>query len=118
VEIKIGRKDDLIAREVDEEHALKTQKRVIFSPAEHWDSHVMRIFTLEEGGQTFRHQHEWPHWVFVLEGEGAVITEEKSYPLGRGSYVFVPPELRHNFENTGEEKFEFMCIVPAEGDSF
>jgi len=118
VEIKIGRKDELAAREVDEEHALNTKKRVVFSPADNWDSHVMRIFTLEEGGQTFRHQHDWPHWVFVLEGEGAVITEESGFPLERGSYVFVPAGLRHNFENTGEEIFEFICIVPAEGDSF
>ncbi len=118
MEIKVGKTAELPVTEVDDEHALNTKKRIVFSPDNHWDSHVMRVFSLEEEGKTFRHQHEWPHWVYVLAGEGAVITEEKSYSLQKGSYVFIPPKLRHNFENVGEETFEFMCIVPPEGDSF
>ncbi len=118
MDIVVGDRKELEAGQVDEDHALNTKKRIVFSPEDHWDSHVMRVFTLEEGGQTFQHSHDWPHWVYVLAGQGAVVTESDTHELSRDNYVFVPAGLTHNFENRGKEEFEFMCIVPPEGDSF
>ena len=32
--------------------------------------------------------------------------------VSAGDYVFVPSDELHNFKNSGEQAFEFMCIVP------
>ncbi len=118
MKIRVGDRKELKAADVDEEHALKTKKRVVFSPDNNWDSHVMRVFTLEEGGKTLPHSHDWPHWVYVLAGRGELVTEEENYKLERDTYVFVPAGIKHNFASRGEGLFEFMCIVPPEGDKF
>ncbi|MDA8218659.1 MAG: cupin domain-containing protein [Dehalococcoidales bacterium] len=115
-----GHKDDLEVKRVSEEAAHNTMKRIVYSPVRNWDTHVMRIFTMGDGGRTKEHEHAWPHWVFVLEGKGNVTIAGERFPLERGSYVHVPGGLRHFFENTqaGGPEFEFMCIVPKEGDMF
>ncbi|MFW5981271.1 MAG: cupin domain-containing protein [bacterium] len=118
MDIIYGSKENLSVTEVDSEHAEKTKKRIVFSPENVWEDHVMRIFTMEKGGKTYQHAHEWPHWVFTLSGEGRVITEEENYELSKGNYIFIPGNLSHNLENIGDEEFEFMCIVPREGDTF
>lgn len=113
-----GSKSELPFTKVDSEHAKNAEKRVVFSPENVWDSHVMRIFSIKKGGQTYQHSHDWPHWVFTLAGEGKVVTEEEVYNLTYGDYIFIPEGLIHNLENTGDEDFEFICIVPKKGDSF
>lgn len=114
----IGRKDDLEAKPVPEQNALKTVKRIVYSPNRYWDSHVMRIFSMTKDGRTLEHQHPWPHWTFGLDGRGTLVVDGVRHPLEKGSYAFVPPEARHCFENSGEDLFEFICIVPKEGDQF
>jgi len=34
--------------------------------------------------------------------------------VGSGSFVYVPPDEEHNFENAGDEPFSFLCVIPAE----
>ena len=42
----------------------------------------------------------------------------KLYELSAGSWAHVPPNTEHFFENTGEGKLSFICIVPKEGDLY
>jgi quercetin dioxygenase-like cupin family protein len=73
---------------------------------------AMREFTIETGGHTPYHAHDWEHEVYALAGEGAVVSEEGETPLVPGSVVFVPGGEMHNFKNAGAEPFRFLCIVP------
>jgi len=72
-----------------------------------------REFTLDPGGHTPYHAHDWEHEVYVLAGEGAVAGEGGETLLNPGSVVFVPAGEMHNFKNTGKEPFKFLCIVPV-----
>lgn len=112
----IGVLEDLERVPVPEEHALKTTKQVVFSPQKNWESHVMRIFTMEEEGGTHEHEHSWPHWVLILEGFGILTFKGEEHPLERGTYIFLPQGERHSFTNTGDSPLVFMCIVPKEGE--
>ncbi len=89
--------------------------KVLVSPAQGWDSHVMRVMEVGVGGYTPKHQHDWPHINYVIEGEGNLLIEETLHPLSAGSYAFVPPNTLHQFTNTGDVTFKFICIVPTEG---
>jgi len=73
---------------------------------------ALRVFELEPGASTPFHSHWWEHEVFVLAGEGVVRGEGGESPLRAGNAVFVPPDEKHQFVNTGQEVFRFICIVP------
>ena len=74
----------------------------------------MRLFEVEPGGRTPLHVHANEHEVFVLDGMGTVWQNGSDIPLSPGTAVFVPPEEKHCFKNTGESTFRFLCLIPVE----
>lgn len=73
----------------------------------------MRMFELDEGGATPYHEHNWEHEIFVLEGQGAIKDADGNLiPLEPGKFALVPPNLKHQFVNTGKGTFRFLCIIP------
>ncbi len=95
-----------------------SSKKVVFSPDNFWPDYVMRCFTIgpNEGSKT-PHEHEWPHWVVIFDGEGVFAIDGTEYPVKRGDYVFVPGNIPHyNYNTSSENPFCFLCIVPPEGD--
>jgi quercetin dioxygenase-like cupin family protein len=75
---------------------------------------AMRRFEVAPGGETPCHNHEWEHEVYVLEGKAVVVSESKKTPIGPGSVVLVEPNEVHNFKNTGNEPFVFLCMIPIQ----
>ncbi|MEC9484979.1 MAG: cupin domain-containing protein [Candidatus Izemoplasma sp.] len=92
-----------------------TSIQVLVGEKEGWDSHVMRVLTVEKGGHTPKHEHPWPHINYVLEGHGSLQIDDKLHPLSPGSYAYVDANTLHQFKNTSNEPFKFICIVPKEG---
>jgi quercetin dioxygenase-like cupin family protein len=76
---------------------------------------VMRRFTIGPGGHTPLHTHDWEHEVFILGGTGALVDEhEKIISLTPSDFAFVPAGETHQFKNTGDEDFIFLCIIPKQ----
>ncbi len=92
-------------------------KRILIGPDEGWESHVMRLFTVDENGYTPRHRHPWPHINYVVEGEGVLFLDGKEYALRKDCVAYVPANAEHQYRNTGKGKFTIICIVPVEGES-
>jgi quercetin dioxygenase-like cupin family protein len=97
------------------ETVFHVRKQVLVGPNEGAENFVLRLFTLGPGGSTPHHSHPWEHEVYVLKGEGKVVTDRET-PLGPGHTVFVAPDEIHHFENAGNGSLEFLCIVPVEGE--
>lgn len=76
----------------------------------------MRHFTVEPGGHTPHHQHDYEHEVLILSGSGLVKSEQGDQPFSENDVVFVPPGEKHQFQNTGGEPLEFVCLIPAPKD--
>lgn len=91
-------------------------KQILIGPTEGWEDHVMRLFTLEAGGAAPRHSHDWPHIIYVLEGEGNLFFEGTDHSLTAGSVVYVDAQSDHQIANRGEGRFVFICIVPERGE--
>ena len=81
--------------------------------AEHF---AMRMFELEPEGHTPLHTHDWEHEIYVLEGQGIIQYEGQEYPLTSGNVLLVPANTQHQFRNTAQAPFRFLCIVPMKGD--
>lgn len=111
----VGNVKNLESKVVEHPSAKDTTIKVLMGEKEGWDSHVMRVLTVEVGGYTPKHSHPWPHINYMIEGQGEVMIDGKIYPVEQGSYSYVPSDTIHQFRNVGDTPFKFMCIVPKEG---
>jgi len=99
------------AQEADE-GASKLKVRWLITKEMGAPNFAMRLFEMEPKGFSPLHSHNWEHEVFVLEGEGIVVSENGETKLKAGDAVFVPPNERHQFKNNGKQPFKFLCLVP------
>lgn len=111
----ISSTDKIKGNQVNDPNAKDALMKVLIGADEGWDSHVMRVLELEEGGYSPKHNHPWPHINYIIEGEGSLFSNGDEKPLKKGSIAFIPSGEIHQFKNSGKEKFVFMCIVPKEG---
>ncbi len=91
-------------------------KQVPIGPEQGWEGWVMRIFTLEKGGNTPFHTHDWPHINYVIAGEGTVFIDGEAKAVAPGDTAYIKGGEKHQFRNTGEAQMSFICIVPEEGE--
>ena len=116
--IKIGKSlDERPVTYDDGDTVCSTEKRLLISPADGETAFAMRRFTIGPGGHTPYHAHPWEHQVFVLAGTGEVRSPDGATSVEAGDYAFVPAMDEHQFANTGRGTFEFICVVPPEGES-
>ncbi len=100
------------ASEVTESGAVGVTIRWLISEKDGAPHFAMRLFEVKPDGYTPFHNHQWEHEVFVLQGKGSLVLEDKAVPLNPGDAVFVPGGESHQFKNASAEKLIFLCLVP------
>ena len=74
-----------------------------------------RVFTIEPGGHTPFHRHEFEHMNYVINGEGILVTEDREHALKQGDFVLILPGEKHQFKNSSDIKnLLIICAVPKE----
>jgi len=115
--VYIGRSQDVEARLYHDGTSVRhAEKRVLVGPNENAPSFSMRKFTLGKGGCSPYHAHPWEHEVYILVGRGEVRFAGGSRSVEPGNFAFVPPNDEHQFVNSGDGVFEFLCMVPLVGE--
>jgi quercetin dioxygenase-like cupin family protein len=92
--------------------AVGAKTRCLIGEQDGAPSFTMRQFEIAPGGCTPKHAHGHEHEVFVLEGTAAVLMGTTEHALRAGTAVFVPPNLEHQFRNTGSAPLKFLCLIP------
>jgi quercetin dioxygenase-like cupin family protein len=77
---------------------------------------TLRRFTMEPGGGMPTHTNTVEHEQYVLRGHASIGIGEARYEVSAGDVVFIPEGVAHWYQNTGEENFEFLCIIPNKPD--
>ena len=106
--------DEIEKQEVKTEGVEKTTVRWLIGQDSPAPNFHMRLFEVEPGGHSPFHSHNFEHEVYVIEGNGRLNTEDKPLPLEKGSFALVMPNEKHQFENTGNTPFKFLCMIPKE----
>lgn len=86
--------------------------RIAAGPDDGAPNFTMRVFTVEPGGYTPHHAHDFEHEIFFHEGAGEVQYEDWVVPVASGYAAFVPPNVKHQIRNTGDRDLVFICVVP------
>ncbi len=98
------------------EGADRVKMRMLIGPADKAGNFHMRHFTIEPGGHSPHHQHDYEHEILILAGSGVAKSAAGDRPFKAGDVIFVPPNEKHGFQNTGETPLEFICLIPAPQD--
>lgn len=92
-----------------------TTLQVLIS-AEEGPNFALRRFIMQPGGGMPLHTNSVEHEQYVLRGQAQIGIDGHDYQVGVGNVVFIPAGARHYYQNTGEEPFEFLCIIPNQKD--
>ena len=109
--MKILNYREVEAKDADEE-ALKLKVRWLITRDMGAENFAMRLFEIEPGGYSPFHSHPWEHEVFILEGEGVYVGASTEIGFAPGDAIFVPPNEKHQFKNSGNKTLKFLCLIP------
>jgi AraC-like DNA-binding protein/mannose-6-phosphate isomerase-like protein (cupin superfamily) len=59
------------------------------------------------------HRHDFYHLFWIESGHGTFVSDGRSYPLARGSLIFVPPGQVHAWRCNETLKGYVLCFEPA-----
>ncbi len=93
--------------------AQNVRMRMLVGPQDGAEIFHMRHFEVAPGGHTPHHAHDYEHEVLILKGRGVVTGEAGDRPCQPGDVVWMPPNEKHQFQNTGAEPLELICLIPA-----
>ena len=93
----------------------KTTRQVLIGPTE-GPNFAMRRFIMEPGGGMPRHTNTVEHEQYVLRGRATIGIGEDVIDVQRDDVVFIPAGTPHWYQATGDEPFEFLCVVPNSPD--
>ena len=110
--MKINHYSEIEEQPIEDTNVSGVSKRILISAKDNAPNFTMRLFHVEPGGYTYNHSHDFEHEVFVIEGEGEVVTPDSSKPFTTGYAIFIEPGEVHQFRNTGQTRLSFLCLVP------
>lgn len=99
-------------KKIEVEGALGVNKRVLIGESDGAPNFIMRMFSINPGGNTPFHTHDWEHEVYVLSGTGKLKQSDGAIDIGPGYAILVLPNEEHGFVNTGKDDLVFLCSIP------
>ena len=97
---------------VKEDGAAGTRIKWLINENDGAPTFLMRQFTLEAGGHTPFHNHDWEHEVYIIDGAGTVKYEDEEETIGPGDAILIPPNKKHQFRASPDKGLKFLCMVP------
>ena len=67
-------------------------------------------------GRAPDHSHVYDEVIYVLDGRGRLHAEGRTFPLGPGTCVHLPPLLEHALENEGDTPMRVLGVFHPSGD--
>lgn len=107
---------DIKKEKMNMEGAEKVFKQVPVSKNDGTPSFCFRVFTIEPGGHTPYHTHDFEHLNYIISGQGVLVDEQETkHPVAAGDFALVLPNEKHRFRNTSDDDpFIIICAVPNE----
>jgi len=87
-------------------------RRILIGEGDDAPYFVMRYFEVEPGGCTSLDKHPHDHGVFILKGKGRVLLKDREFEVKFGDVIYISPGDIHQFKNTGDTPFGFICVIP------
>ncbi len=109
---KIGHYTLVKKEKVPEDMAEKTWIRRLIRKEDGAPNFAMRVFEVEPGGHIKAHSHPWEHEIFILQGVGDIRIGDRIYRVTSGFFIYIPPNIEHEYWNKGDKPLVFICLIP------
>ncbi|MHC1785050.1 MAG: cupin domain-containing protein [Anaerolineaceae bacterium] len=86
--------------------------RKVLISAQEGPNMAMRCFTIQPGGRLVKHCNLVEHEQYIIAGKAELGIGDEVVHVQKGDIVFIPALAPHYYTNTGNEPFEFLCMVP------
>ena len=97
------------------EGAKGVHKQTPLSRKEGVPAFSFRVSTIEPGGHTPFHRHEFEHMNYVISGEGIIVAEDREHALKQGDFALILAGEKHQFKNSSNnQNLLIICAVPKE----
>ncbi len=93
----------------------KTARQILVGP-DQGPNFAMRRFIMQPGGGMPAHTNTVEHEQYVLRGTARIGIGDTTISVKHGDVVYIPAGTPHWYEATGDEPFEFLCVVPNRPD--
>src|SRR4030043_1238373 len=96
------------------EGAKEVYKQLPISKMDGTPSFCFRVFTIEPGGHTPYHTHDFEHLNYVIKGQGILVDGQgERHQLRAGEFALILPNEKHQFRNGSDtDLFKVICAVP------
>lgn len=78
---------------------------------------AMRRFTIQPGGSMPNHTNQVEHEQYVLSGTAKIGIAGEIIEVKPGDVVFILAQTPHWYQNSGDDPFIFLCLVPNKPDT-
>ena len=112
----IRRADDMPGKPMEMDGVKGVTMRLMVGRADGAPTFALRHFTVEPGGNTPHHSHNYEHEVYIVEGQGRIEHNGQFREIRAGDVIFVEPNAVHQFTNPGASPMKFLCLVPVTFD--
>ncbi len=112
----LRRADEIPGTPVDMEGADNVTMRIMIGRDDGAPNFAMRHFSVQQGGHTPKHQHDYEHEAVILGGYGTVEVNGTSREVVPGDVLFVEPNALHQFRADKGQSLQFLCFVPISFD--
>jgi quercetin dioxygenase-like cupin family protein len=109
---KLGHYTEVVEEKLGPEFGREAYIRWLISEKDGAKTYAMRIFRIGVGGVINRHKHPWEHEIFVLKGTLRLGIGSRKYVVREGYFIYIPPNVEHDYENIGDEEALFICTIP------
>lgn len=110
---KLFKWDSARSRKYDGENTKGVTETWLIGKKEKAENFAMRYYSVEVGGSTVEEQHDHDHGIFIMQGDAKVLIGDEYHDVSKGDVLYIPPNVRHQLINRGDETMGFICVIPA-----
>lgn len=91
-------------------------KQILIGKSNGAENFALRYFEIPAGEASAYEHHPHDHGVVITRGTAQVLLGDTWHDVSEGDVVYIGSDEQHQFKNTGDGAFCFLCIVPAWGE--
>ncbi|MBK7143574.1 MAG: cupin domain-containing protein [bacterium] len=92
-----------------------SELRIIFDGLNAAKHFAMGWVSFEPGSKTTAHTRDVEEVIYILSGEGRIVTKSKEYTLQPGDAILIPAGVEHYHANKGSIKLEQLYFFSPQG---